>query len=243
MKHLLFVVATLTLIASPIQSAQAKPKGGDDFTGPKILFVTSEGYTGDLVGEAEALLGMPFANGLEAADAICQYHAALGGLDGDYVAMLSTSTVSAASRLAPTLGPYRSPDGVPVAAGFAGLFSTRLENVAGPAIKLISSPNVNESGNSVGGPGSMTWTGTQPWGHLDHAQGGGPFGGAPFPEKSFCNDWTDNTQPTLSGCLNSDPENTLPCGLSGNVGSTGTSWAHDEYIGCHVILRLYCAER
>lgn len=243
MKHALLAVATLTMIASLTQSAQAKPKGGEDVTGPKILFVTSEGYTGDLVGEAGALLGMPFANGLEAADAICQYHAALSRLDGDFVAMLSSSTVSAASRLTPTVGPYRTLGGVPIASSYAGLFSTRVENALAPAVNLISQPNENEAGITVGGPGSATWTGTTPWGELDHAQGGGPSGGAPFPEKSFCNDWTDNTQPTLSGCLNSDPENTLPCGLSGNVGSTGTSWVHDEYIGCHAMLRLYCAER
>jgi hypothetical protein len=216
---------------------------GNPLLEPKKVFVTSESYTGDLVGEAAALLGMPFADGLEAADAICQYHAALAGLNGPYAAILSTSTIDAASRLTATVGPYRLVTGVPVAASFAGLFSTRLGNVQGPAVNLISGPNLNEFGSIIAGPGAEAWTGTTPSGQLDHAQGGGPFTGAPLPEKSFCNEWTDSTQPAVPGCLNSDPDNTLPCGLTGRVGSVTTEWIHAEYTGCHVPRRLYCAER
>lgn len=215
---------------------------GNPLLEPKTVFVTSESYTGDLVGEAQILLGMPFADGLEAADAICQFHAQLGGLNGRYVAILSTSTVSAASRLTPTVGPYRLPNGVPVANSFAGLFSTRLDNILGPAVNLISPLDANESGMNVSGPDAVAWTGTGPSGELDQAAPGGPFSSSPSPGKSFCFDWTDNTQPAELGCHHSISEQ-QPCGLAGNARTITTDWTHSEYEGCNRTKRLYCAQR
>ncbi len=62
------------------------------------VFVTSTGYTGDL-------------GGLAAADSICGQHASDAGLDGPFVAWLSTSTVNAVDRLDPASGPFHTPTG------------------------------------------------------------------------------------------------------------------------------------
>ena len=78
---------------------------------PKTIFVTSQVYTGDMVTEANTLLGTSFttSQGLEAGDALCQSLAdSLGSVapTGEYVAFLGTDEVNASSRITPSSGPY-----------------------------------------------------------------------------------------------------------------------------------------
>ncbi|MBI3783775.1 MAG: hypothetical protein HY270_10250 [Deltaproteobacteria bacterium] len=74
----------------------------------KIIFVTSTVYDGNLGGVAGA-------------DAKCAARAAAGGLSGTYMAWLSTTTSSAASRLNHETGPYRLLSGTQVAANWNDL--------------------------------------------------------------------------------------------------------------------------
>ena len=74
--------------------------------GPKSVFVTSNGYTGNLISEA-ILIDPGFSgNGLEAGDFICNTLASDAGLPGEYVAWLSDNTTNAKDRLTPGSGPF-----------------------------------------------------------------------------------------------------------------------------------------
>jgi len=244
MKHTLLVTTALTaMVCVAIPALSEARDNGNPLMEPKKIFLTSEAYTGDLVGEAEALLSMFFADGLEAADAICQFHAQLGALNGRYVALLSTSTVAAAGRLTPTVGPYVRVDGVPVAASFAALFSTRGAAADDHAIRLITSPDMNEMGERLRSPdpAGNAWTGTNSNGSLDRSGPGG-FLDSVAPELSFCNDWTDNDQPVEPDCHHSIPDQ-QPCGLTGRSRFTDSDWLQYEFVGCNNMRRLYCAQR
>ena len=97
----------------------------------KIVFVTSGTYTGDLVGAAGAL-GLGTFNGLEAGDAICNYHAinTTGGdaLPGTYTAWLSDSTINASDRISHSTVPYVRVDTMLVADDWADLTDGTLDN-------------------------------------------------------------------------------------------------------------------
>lgn len=239
------LLAIIAASTNPV-AAKDKPVGGQDPFSSRILFLTSESYSGDLVGEAQSLLGMPFEDGLEAADAICQYHASMAGLPGEFVAILSTSTVDAASRLSSVLNPYRSVNGLPIAANFTALFGTtngaELAGADLPAAWLSISPDIDELGSprTSGNPAGNAWTGTRPTGQHDRA-GPGP-GGIPVPAYSFCNDWTDNAQPTDPGCDVGNPS-LQPCGLTGESRDRTPTWIADDYVGCQSLRRLYCVQR
>lgn len=242
--HTAALVAILAILANPV-AAKDKPASGLDPFSSRILFLTSQAYSGDLVGEAEALLGMAFADGLEAADALCQYHASMGGLQGDFVAILSTSTVDAASRLSSVLNPYRSVKGLPIAANFTALFGTTegIELIGAdlPAAWLHTAPLVDELGSTPfgGNPANDAWTGTRATGQMDRA-GPGPIG-TPLPAYSFCNDWTDNAEPADPGCHPANPAQ-QPCGLTGEPQDRTPAWIANEYAGCQNLRRLYCVQ-
>lgn len=242
--HTAALVAILAMLANSV-AAKDKPANGLDPFSSRVLFLTSAAYSGDLVGEAEALLGMAFADGLEAADAICQYHASLGGLQGSFIAILSTSTVDAASRLSTVLSPYRSVNGLPIAANFTALFGTtdgiELAGADLPAAWLSTAPDVDELGSrTIGGnPANDAWTGTRPTGQMDRA-GPGPSG-TPLPAYSFCNDWTDDAEPVDPGCHPGNPSQ-QPCGLTGESQDRTPTWIADEYAGCQGPRRLYCVQ-
>jgi hypothetical protein len=235
----------LSMLANPV-AGKDKPASGLDPFSSRILFLTSQAYSGDLVSEAEALLGMAFADGLEAADAICQYHASLGGLQGSFVAILSTSTVDAASRLSTVLSPYRSVSGLPIAANFTALFGTtdgiELAGADLPAAWLNTAPDVDELGSRTfgGNPANNAWTGTRPTGQMDRA-GPGPSG-TPLPAYSFCNDWIDDAEPVDETCHAVNPAQ-QPCGLTGETQARTPAWIAGEYAGCHSLRRLYCVQQ
>ena len=100
----------------------------------KQVFMTSQLWTGNL-------------GNLDGADAKCQAAAAAANLTGTFKAWLSSSTSSAAARLAESTGDYKLVDGEVVAAGWTQLTSGQLAH----AIDL------DEHGQSVV---SFAWTGT-----------------------------------------------------------------------------------
>ncbi len=86
-----------------------------EITDGKIIFVTEKAFKGDL-------------GGLASADAKCNEAAQAAGLPGTYKAWLSSSTVSATSRLAHSQTPYIRPDGVVVAYSWDDLIDGQLLN-------------------------------------------------------------------------------------------------------------------
>jgi trimeric autotransporter adhesin len=122
-----------------------------------VVFVTSASYPHD-------------TGGLAGADAKCQAHAASAGFTGTFRAWLSTSTVTAASRLAGARG-WTLVDGRPVADLVTDLV---------PDNKLMNAIYVDENGRSVT---SAVLTGTMPNGAASGAT---------------CHDWTGpNASPAV----------------------------------------------
>ena len=83
-------------------NASCNPDTGECESSSKIIFITSETYTGNL-------------GGLAGADVECNSLAEAAELSGTYKAWLSTPTVSAADRLTHSEVPYVLPDGTRVA--------------------------------------------------------------------------------------------------------------------------------
>ena len=128
---------------------------------PNLVFVTStEVAPMDLAG-------------LAGADQICADAAIDGGLEGTYVAWLSTSTVDARDRLGAARGWVR-PDGRPFADTVDDLTS---------GIDYYP-PRLDEYGNDVGGASIVTGTSTN---------GTGPF------FSTFCADWTTDDGGIVGG--------------------------------------------
>lgn len=121
----------------------------------KKIFVTYAG-TGNL-------------GGLAGADVKCQQKANTAGLDGVFKAWLSSSTVSASSRLYPSSQPYKLVNGVEVASNWGDLTDGTLKNPI----------NLNEKGHTVN---STVWTGTNSNGASYSLNGNTP--------EYFCFDWT-----------------------------------------------------
>jgi hypothetical protein len=93
-----------------------EPGDGDgDESQPKIVFVTSETYTG--------LLG-----GLTGADSKCQSLAETAGLPGIYMAWLSTDTASPSTRFTQSTKPYMLVNGTQIADDWADLTDGTLDN-------------------------------------------------------------------------------------------------------------------
>ena len=122
---------------------------------PKVVFVSSQVYTGNL-------------GGLTGADADCQALASSAGLTGTYKAWLSSYTVSAASRLAQATVPYVLVNGTVVASNWASLTSATLLHAIDTTEKNGPAPtSAPDSQNAPGGCGtSLVWTNTRDDGSL-----------------------------------------------------------------------------
>jgi hypothetical protein len=105
--------------------------------GPKLVFLTSVDYPGNL-------------GGLSGADAKCQALATAAGHRGTYKAWLSDSTDSPQSRFTRTGQPYRRVDGAAVAADWADLTDGNLRNRI----------NVDEWGTPIVASGTNVWVRT-----------------------------------------------------------------------------------
>lgn len=99
----------VALVATFCVLGPATATADDDIFSPKLVFVTSAEFTGNL-------------GGLSGADAICQEAADAAGLDGVFQAWLSDSVDTPSTRWKTlSLGPYFLLDGGVVAASFGDL--------------------------------------------------------------------------------------------------------------------------
>ena len=147
-------------ICVPAAAVEGIENAGDnaaiDFVSEKTVFVTSLTFTGDLIRQADDLMGSMAATGLEAGDLICQWLADDADVGGTYRAWLSDSFISAADRFAHADLPYVRTDGAVVAGSWTDLTSFG---------DLRSPINHDESGRIVlvdpGASDSGVWTGTR----------------------------------------------------------------------------------
>jgi hypothetical protein len=128
---------------------------------PKIIFISSVQYTGNL-------------GGLAGADATCHSLATAAGLAGTYMAWLSTDTVTASSRLSHSTVPYVLSDGKTVVANnWAGLTSGTLLHT----ISLTEKQTAPPTSTTCAANAPIAYTDTAPSGM--EAQAG-----------FNCNNWT-----------------------------------------------------
>lgn len=120
---------------------------------PRLAFLTSERFTGADI------------DGLDGADNRCRGAAAMAMLPepGNFKAILSDSTTSAADRLHHSRGPYRLINGLQVARDFDALMNDILDNP-------LDTTELGTAGYAG------VWTGTAP-------------GGAAIPGSPHCDDW------------------------------------------------------
>ena len=137
---------------------------GGDIDGPpgaaRFVFATSLTRTGQL-------------GGLAGADAFCQQRASFANLPGPYMAWLSTSAASPATRMTRSEGPYKLVNGATVANNWADLTDGTLRTPI----------NIDESGQ--GAAGEYICRIGQVWSNTDVQ---GNAAGA-----NSCNDWTSAT--------------------------------------------------
>ncbi|MBS1826486.1 MAG: DNRLRE domain-containing protein [Acidobacteria bacterium] len=121
---------------------------------PKLIFATQSSFFGNL-------------GGLDGADNLCNSEAAQAGHTGVFKAWLSTATVSAASRMTQSNGPYARVDGVVVADNWADLTDGSLKSaipVTQFGVSRVLEPytwtNTTVAGASAGGPDCNGWTAT-----------------------------------------------------------------------------------
>jgi hypothetical protein len=130
--------------------------GGGVTAGPKKAFVSSTLVTGNIGGVAGA-------------DTICNNAAKAAGLQGTYVAWISTQNTNAIDRVLAN-GPWQLVDGTQIAA-------TKAELAAGNLVKQF---NKDEKGNVPPAAEDRVWTGTGPNGKFNSADcngWGGTAGG------------------------------------------------------------------
>jgi hypothetical protein len=130
----------------------------DVLLGPtKIVFVSSQTYTGNL-------------GGLSGADANCQTLAAAAGLSGTFKAWLSDGSVNAATRLAHSTVPYTLPDGTLVAKDWSQLTSGALvsyiEETETGGLPPPSNTFCGCEGPDAGPSSAAAWTDTDAMGAL-----------------------------------------------------------------------------
>jgi len=131
----------------------------------KVVFATSQGYTGNL-------------GGLAGADAICQSEANAAGLSGTFKAFLSDNNTSAAARLDHSTIPYELVNGTPIAADWADLVDGRIDNAL----------NVTASGSTVS---FYAWTGSDADGtKATYYLSDYPYG---YSLDLTCDNWSMNT--------------------------------------------------
>lgn len=140
------------------------------FSLTKTAFVTSATYSADLLGNAQANFAdcAGVTTGLEGADCICQETADAAGLDGTFLAWISTSlaTEDPESRFTQSSVPYILPNLAIVADNWADLTDATLDTAL----------NITESGSTAGGT-TRVWTNVK-------------TDGTRFNSSNHCADWT-----------------------------------------------------
>lgn len=144
-----------TPTATPVPTATPIPTA----TPVKKVFVSGSAYNGNL-------------GGLSGADAKCQSLANGASLSGTYKAWLSSSTISASSRLSHASVPYVLVDGTLIADNWADLITNKSGNY------LANSIIKNQNGSIV--LDQYAWTNTRPDGTINYS----------LSSKYACSDWT-----------------------------------------------------
>lgn len=145
----------------------------------KVIFVTSQAFTGNLGGVAGA-------------DVKCQSLAQAAKLTGTFKAWLGNSTTTADSRTTHATVPYTLVNGVVVANNYAGLISGHLLN--GINVTELNTQSLGGTATECffGGTGKFAWTNANPdgsiantnavnscgsdWNDVGPSTAGGPFG-------------------------------------------------------------------
>jgi len=182
-----FLLSTLMLFSTLAAGENTKLKLPDDsYYSPRTVFVTPPLYNG-------------YLDGLAGADEICNENAS--ALDsivpaGDYVAILSDSNTSAASRVGVSIGPIINTAGEPVAENVTALLSgirytvtlSTIADGAGPSYRYIDSANVLSS------PINRTATGQLVGANVLQIQAwtGSELNGQPISDDptELCSNWT-----------------------------------------------------
>jgi len=110
---------------------------------PKIAFVSSKAFQGDL-------------GGLDGADQLCQDMASDAGLSGTFRAWLSDSTGSPSTRFTPSAEPYALYDGTQIAANWADLTDGALD----VPIDITETGGTPPTGNWCGAGNAPVWSHT-----------------------------------------------------------------------------------
>jgi hypothetical protein len=195
----------------------AAPTGCQGLSCLRKAFITSQAYTGDLVTEANTLLGTNFSSipadgdGVLAADAICQYHADSAGLSGEYIAWVSIEGSNAIDRLGnqKTSG-YALTDGTVIADSRSDLLDGALD-----AFLVI-----DENGATVDDCMSpYVWTHTDISGQNPSA----------FGDRDSCDRFTSSSF--------SDK------GMHGKFQYSDSRWTHSGAAECNDTFYLYCFEK
>ncbi|HET9957704.1 MAG TPA: hypothetical protein VFQ61_24570 [Polyangiaceae bacterium] len=143
-------------------------KAGSCGQDPKLVFVTSSLYTGNL-------------GGLSGADAKCNERARAAGLSGTFRAFLSDGTGSPATRFSKQGGPYRRVDNVVVAQNFNDLTANGLSKLINLTEKGSAPPAAKPpaSRSDICGPdtSNLVWSNTLRSGSVAVSDGG-------------CSNWT-----------------------------------------------------
>lgn len=189
---------------------------------PRIIFVSSDVYSSDL-------------GGLEGADQICTELALAAGLDGEWMALLSTSEVHARDRTVHT-GTYINTAGSVVS--FNG-FQDAWDGQEPSAI--YKSVRYNEFGERLGDEDTNhplpVWTGSGYDGrYVDFPTCKG--------KGSSCKDWTWTGEEEDCCCNDSSCEGSgIYCGIFGNASSNEGYWIYSRNSGCKGEKHLYCIQR
>jgi hypothetical protein len=162
-----------------VDPADATPPIDDSDVSPQLVFATASKQTGDL-------------GGLAAADDICAARAADAGLDGTFIAWLSSPEESADARLTHASTPYARTDGAEVAADWEDLVDGQL---AAPIDR-------DEHGEPVAGD---VWTGTLTSGEPAEVTCAGfvnpAVSGVCGSSNATDSTWTDNIEPPCTSAL------------------------------------------
>jgi len=147
---------------------------------PKIVFVTSSSYSGDLMSESQFLTECAHVStGMEAGDCLCQVEAQGAGLTGTFKAWLSDSVESPATRFTQSPRSYVVPRDQSV---FGSRVAFNYEDlIDGTLIRPITRTVFGQRTDL-----QIAWTGTQ----NDGGAAGGGIGA------NNCNDWMPPTTGT-----------------------------------------------
>jgi hypothetical protein len=173
---------------------------------PKLVFVTSQAYSGNL-------------GGLAGADGKCQALASAAGLGGIYKAWLSDSTSSPATRFTQYPHNYSQVDGTVVAADWASLTSGALlspivHDETGQVATIVGSGGTGPGGAILFGDCAV-WNNTK-------ANGTALLPNTGPATAVYCNDWSDAT-PSFVG------DSSLYGAFSSQCGATACSALHPLY--------------